>query len=285
MIRIVVLACLALACRDERMTRSDQSPWRGIAALAKPAVAPGPHEALVPAIELAKKHRDAWTDLRYRQPPTPLAEYPDGERAMSALAAWAGAKGGLPPLPPFAEVGVQPMAMYSLGAIAVEANAPGARYLGHRLVREGRNLLEVMMGVTLLRDSVRKTGDTADLPTSAELVRIVAAEATHSRRLVAYATSVEGQRAMREAEAKLDPQMKSALLGGRTFDREMAAAMDEFWAAALDGARPGEPASTTVARLRAAADKAPESIASSVQIIPSSVEVLAKQLDDLTAPK
>lgn len=229
----------------ERPASASVDPWQRIDALARAQPDSPPHADLSRALE--------------------SAERAESSPAVEALVRWSQVGDGkLPPVSPIpARIAFE---LRRLGKLAIEASsseAPSglaaAAHLGSCLVLQGRNLIEVSAGVSLLRDAQRKARELAvptsawRLPASSELVRITAAEAMHNRRMAAYFRSPDGRRALDAELAKLAPDQR--LAAEQQVPTPSAAeldALDAFWLAALDGAREGEPAAETLARLRQA---------------------------------
>ncbi|NVB79932.1 MAG: hypothetical protein HOV81_16170 [Kofleriaceae bacterium] len=282
------------------------SGWKRIEALATPTVSAAPSKDLERAIAIGKANTDAWRELRFKHPPPPLSEYAQGADALDALHAWASEKGGLPPVPKPTEQGLVTLAMHDIGSVAIEsatdataASLADGLYLGTRLVQEGRNFLEVQVGLSMLSDLKRKRrmlaldggGSAAELvPPTPDFVRVLAAEALYSRRLHDFATSPEGRKElvdMVKAAPDESKQLVENVTGRSAMSMiptdEEAAAMMLFWAAALDGAQRGEPAATTIARAQKAAEAAGAANASAASIA-RILEMLKSQFDRLSDP-
>jgi hypothetical protein len=211
-VRLTITAVVFLACQDSRTTKDDKpaAPWQRIEELARPEGQPKAHEELTRAIE---------------------------EQSVDALIAWHSRDGGLAPLAAKPRDGVlATKAMLDVGrlAIATQSGFVAGVHLGNRMVTQGRTLLEVMMGISLLRDAKLK-GPVPLVPAPTELARIAAAEALFSRSMAEYAKTPEGQQDI--------PAMPPGTDWG---------ALEKFWFAALDGGKRGEAPETTIARLKAA---------------------------------
>lgn len=223
---------------------------------------------------------------------------------MALFRAWAAVKGDLPKIPSPAELGATTMDVFSLGstAAAVATNrselAP-AIYLGTLLVTNGRTLLEVQMGASILLHASNKLRDLAGPDGKAEplpapeldLVRVLAAEALHSRGLLEWSMTDNGQKTLGSAMASLGSDSRE--LAKHVFGKEPedmiptktdAAAYDAFWIAALDGAQRGEAASVTLDRLRKSAEGAPASIKYMVTRFPQIAESITDDLDRVKNP-
>jgi hypothetical protein len=309
---IVGVVALILGCgrREPQRTGIDPAPlpriseataWAQIEELARPRVAPRDHEQLARALEIAARNHEAWRELQFESPAPPSTAYPEGPEAVAALVQWLQRDGGLPPAPRMP--GPETMQMHALGRLAISTAsdadwtgvAAGA-HLGSRMITQGVHLLAPTVGIALLKDAQRKArelGDDAigvDLPGPGELLRIAAAEASHSRRMEAYLKSPEGKREMTAQLAKVDPgakQVAEQLIGRKVelpSDGDWAA-ISGFWLAALEGARPGEPAGTTVARARSSLTTlAGTKMEHTGQMIVSALERLATDLASLSAP-
>ncbi len=313
-----LLCCIALAlagcegkAKETMAEQTGSAPramtgWQRIEALATPTVSAGPSNDLERAVEIARAHQDDWRDLRGAYPPAPLAAYPQGAEAIEALHAWVAAKGGLPPPPKATELGRLTLGLHDVGLVAIESAADASStavsdgvYLATRLVAEGRNVLEVQVGVSMLEDAKRKlralageagSGAAALATPAPDFVRILAAEALHSRRLHDFATSPEGRKELVELVKGMPGDTKRLLEGatGRTAmsmipTDEEAAAMMQFWIAALDGAQRGEPVAATLERVRKAADRAGPAKQTAVMIA-SMIEMLKSSFERLNDP-
>jgi hypothetical protein len=319
--RWVVCVLLAIAaCKESRAPEHDPpvqpgsavsvppssgDAWQRIEALAVPAGTPGPSTDLERALPLAAANSDAWRELEYRRPAPPLSEYPQGAEAVAALKAWANAKGGLPPMPAPTKLGPVTMNIFSLGstAVAVASSrddlAPPI-YLGTLLITHGRDLLEVQMGASLLSHARYKADELAGygqpkpdlIPVpSLDLVRVLAAEAIHSRAMLEWSQTPAGKQEMVNAVAAAGSESRAIateLLGKDPMsmipNEAEAAAYKVFWLAALEGAQRGEPAAVTIDRVRKAAEGAPSSIKDSVARIASVLDMLQSELDRVKNP-
>lgn len=321
-----VLLCVALvlvACKGKEHAReAPRAPagsgsaaaapvldgWKRIEALATPTVDPGPSKDLERAIAIAQANKDTWREARFKYPSTPLAEYTGGADALEALHAWSTANGGLPAPGKPTEVGLVTMGIHDVGSMAVStatdlngAALADATVLASRLLREGRNFLEVQIGISMFDAMKRKVrtlvadspgiSDSQVVPPDMDLVRILAAEALTSRRSIDYASSPEGRKDFIERAKQLAPETSNLLKGvtGKTAlgliptDEESAALM-QFWLAALDGAQRGEPAATTVARVRKAAETAPGPAKENGARIASVLDMLKSSYERLSEP-
>jgi hypothetical protein len=285
-------------------TPSFEDPWKRIEVLAAPTHTAGSSRDLERALPLAAANGEQWRELEFRRPAPPLADYPQGAEAMALVRAWASVKGGLPKIPSPAELGSATFQVFSLGstAAAVATNrdelAP-AVYLGTLLVTNGRTLLEVQMGASILLHASHKLRDLAGPDAKAEplpapeldLVRVLAAEALHSRALLEWSMTDNGQKTLGSAMASLGSDSRE--LTKQVFGKDPeamiptktdAAAYDAFWIAALDGAQRGEPANVTLDRLKKAAEGAPPSIKYMVTHFPQVAESITDDLERVKNP-
>lgn len=271
---LAVVACNGTASHTATSQGDASAGWKRIEALAVPTVEPAPSADLERAIAIAHAKGDAWRELEFKYPPTPLAKYPQGAEAVEALRAWASAKGGLPPPQNPSEL---TLGIHDVGALAIESatdpNAQGIQdglYLGTRMLAEGRNFVEVQVGLTMFSDAKRKLsvlasagaaksgGATVDpVPPPLDFVRVLAAEAVQWRRKHDSTTSPDGRK---------------------------DAAMTQFWLSALDGAQRGEPVATTIARLQKAIDTAAGPTKANVTRFASMLEIAKSTFDELRAP-
>lgn len=137
--RTSLLCCvilLVVGCKDKPRPHEAQTTpsgsstgagtltgWERIEALATPAVSAGSSKELEHAMQIARDNQDAWRELRFEYPPTPLADYPQGADALEALHTWANEQGGLPAAPKPTEIGVMGLQIHTLGDVAIDAAA------------------------------------------------------------------------------------------------------------------------------------------------------------------
>jgi hypothetical protein len=267
-----------------RSAEAQVAAWDAIVALSLPVgvtpSTPVAEEELERALGIAHEHAIEWRALRAQRPQPPLSEYPEGSAALRALEKWAKTDGGLPRTN-FAEVGFFAMSARDLGALAIETSSPERATaglgieLGIAFVQQGRNLLELQLGLALLaigKDRGQR------IVIDVDFVRVLAAEALFVRRSAAFFATAEGKRALEDAYAKLTDLDSGQEIKLETPDRGTTVALEAFWIAALDGARRGEPVELTVARLRKAVSASSATVASKVRIVPQLVETMRQQV-------
>jgi hypothetical protein len=228
--------------------------WDHVAALARPAVPPGKSEHLAAALVIALRNDEAWLELSSKDPHPPLAEYPEGAAAVAELESWARDKGGLVPATSGSDLDV--LRLMTLGGMATEAATPAARasldaaaYLGYRLVVEGRDLVEGMLGTNLLQEAVDQAHRLGvpvagwQLPTDHSLVRLLAGEALN--------VSPEGNAEFEAWIVKLTGN-KKALAETRAAREQEIATMQKLWLGALGDARSSDTDRATVERVKQA---------------------------------
>lgn len=181
--------------------------WAEVERLAQPAVAPGPSAPLEAALALVvdRDVPEALRDVDTTPPPDVIATLPpELARAVAGLVTWAEAEGRLPtwscdPSAAAGQVATVTLARVALALAGDNGEAPSARavlYLADRMRAEGPHLLAGAIGTTLA-GLVRQWAvghEHRPAPwaarydlSSARLVRVIAAEAVCSMRLVATA--------------------------------------------------------------------------------------------------
>lgn len=227
---------------------------------------PGPSSELTQALAIAAEQDRAWSDVERDGQTHAVVEYARGAEAIGNLVAWSRADGGLAPLAPHPAANAEALVMFQLGSMAIASSTDAAwdglvagGYLGNRLVREGRTLLEAEVGMSLLERAVARLvalgdpPDSIELPEHRELVRILAAEAMWAHSLAPAAEGLVG--------------------------RATARATQTFWIAALDGASPTEPAAVTVARVRRAIASADPFAYTVTRYAPAVIERMVRRFD------
>lgn len=259
--------------RDTDTGRDTLTAWKRVEALATPTVRAGSSKDLVRAMHLATKNGESWSKLfepyPSAPPSPPITAYPQGVETLEALHAWASVRGGLPALVPPFETGATIDAIFSVGRIAIasatDAKATSlddARYLAIRMLDEGRHNVEIGVGVGLfielkekLAQLARHGRGAADLVVpELDLVRTFATQALLFRHGI-MPTSV--------AEAP---------------------GVEQFLLAALDGAQRGEPAKTTIARIKKAAETMPVPAGGSAAAIVIIFDNLVANMEQLREP-
>lgn len=181
--------------------------WAEVEGLARPTIAPGPAAPLEAALALVvdRDVPEVLRDVDTTPPPDAIATLPpELARAVAGLVTWAQAEGRLPtwscdPSAAAAQVATVTLARVALALAGDDGDAPSARavlYLADRLRAEGPHLLAGAIGTTLaglVRQWAVGHGHRPapwaaryDL-SGARLVRVIAAEAVCSMRLVATA--------------------------------------------------------------------------------------------------
>jgi hypothetical protein len=231
--------------------------WDHIAVLARPAVPPGKSEHLAAALLIAVRNDEAWSELRDRDPHPPLVEYSEGAAAIAELEVWVRDHGGLvPATTPLPDMTV--FKLVTLCGMARDAATPVAHasldataYLGYRLVAEGRNLVEGMLGTSLLQEAIDQAHRLGvpiagwQLPTDHVAVRIFAGDALFVR----YAASAEGKAEIAARLAKLAGVEKP--LPGADAGRETET-LQKLWLVALGDARGSDTDRAIVERVKQA---------------------------------
>lgn len=299
---VVWLVVVLAACKDpsgKPPTGAPVADWKPIEALATTPPSTGDSNELVRALDLAKQNGNGWREHMHDQPPPDISAFPGAADALAALKAWATAKGALPPVESPMQLGVIAMSMHNIAGIAVAtAKSAGdlepAEYLGSKLVTDGRNLLEVQVGLGLLQQASNRRvalGAPPAPPPKLDLVRILAAEALQSRTTMDFADSPQGKQELDRAVKEMPEHERQSIkdVTGKSANElrpnnAQMKAMRAFWFAALSGAKRGEPTETTVARLQSAADTAPDVIKAEATIIPRSVTMLVRLHGDLANP-
>jgi hypothetical protein len=277
--------------------------WARIAELAAPGGERGPSTELVHAMQLAATNRQAWRELEFKYPPTPLADYPQGAEAVDALVKWAAADGALaPPVAP-QDRGAEVLKVDAVAIVAIRSATAqttqgliAAELLGNELVRSGRAFVEVDIGLSIIKRAQRRMlelgGSTAGwkLPGD-DLVRALAAEALSSKQMLDYVGTAAGRKDFEERLASLGSD--TAAIATATTGRapaawlpspEEAAALRTFWLDALDGAQLGEPSATTIARATKAAEALPEAYRWNADAVVRILERMAQSVAALHAP-
>ncbi len=274
---LAVLVVFGCGSTEPRSPPPSEAAWAHIAELARPTVAPGPTEDLVAALAIVAANERAWQDVLDTNPAAPLNAFPNGSDAVVDLVTWSRAKGGLPPVSALS--GDDPVRMHTLGSLAIRAGGDGVRagtYLGERLIGEGGNLLEPLVGAWLLK-RVRDQAAEEQHPTppvarpDGELVRIVAAAAQYNKRQGEYLLTPEGHKEVEARMAALGSAAKAS-----DFDRAHVAASERIWAAMLDGAQAGEAQKTTLDRVHRVASDDPRA-----NKIVHAIDNVASALDEL----
>jgi hypothetical protein len=232
--------------------------WGHVAALARSAEPPGKSEHLAAAIAIAARNEEAWSAVRRKNPPPPLAEYAEGAAAVAELEAWARDKGGLVPASPLPDPSV--FNLFMLGDIATEtataaahASLDATAYLGYRLLAEGRNMLEATLGTTLLQEAIDRAHQLGmpvagwQLPTDRMLVRILAGDALY----VKYTLSPEGKAEIEARIAKFPGKEKPLTAEAAGLEGETEA-LQKLWLVALESARSSDTDRATVERIKQA---------------------------------
>jgi hypothetical protein len=189
--------------------------------LARPVVTPARSDDLVAASRVVERQR--WRSPNPDAGPIRLADYPQASTALAKAIRWAGERGGLPLYP----MSKTSMHLFTLGRVMIgtaTASEPraldAAAYLGYRMVAEGSDLLDALLGSTLLESAFERARalgvSTAawSVPADGEVIRVLAAEAQADDR------------------ARYSPPDPKPLV------------------AALDSARPHEPDAIAIVRLR-----------------------------------
>jgi hypothetical protein len=233
--------------------------WDHVAALARPLVPPGKSEHLVAAMAIAARNDDAWSTLRFKHPHPPLAEFPEAAAAVADLQAWARDKGGLvPAATPLPDPTV--FKLFVLGGVATEtataashASLDATAYLGYRLLAEGRNMLEGMLGTSLLQDAIRQAHALGvpvqgwQVPADHVLVRILAGDALYVR----YTLSPEGKAEIEARNAKLTGAEKALVESAAGLER-YSETLEKLWLVALGDAPSSDTDRAIVARVKQA---------------------------------
>jgi hypothetical protein len=283
---VVWLVVVLVACKDTSpKSAPTAADWKPIEALAVTPPSPGDSTHLLRALELAKQHGTAWREYKEGDD---VSAFLGAADAVAALKAWADAKGALPPIESPMQLGVVTMSMSRLALISMAvaktpAELEGVEYLAGKLVTDGRDLLEVQMGTSLVRDAAAKRkqmGAPAVAMPKLDLVRVLAAEALQTRAVIGFAATPAGKKELEAAAKEMaDHERDVGPLTVRS-DAAQLTALNAFWLAALHGAQRGEPMETTLARLRSAVDSAPAAIKDEVAIIPRAVESIVESANE-----
>jgi hypothetical protein len=255
-VRAAALVVLVLGCRAPT-PEVDEPPWRHIAELAAPTVAPGKTDKLVEA--LAIRHRQ----LHARHP---RPDRVDETIALSLFVDWSREGGAVPPSDPLSTAEPEP---YDLGFLALNKATPetlaAVHCLGIRMLGEGLGILDAEIGLMFVRKARERSREvgiaTIDWrPPQGALLRAVASEAMWLRnpRLITGPDADDLDALVAEAVA-----------------RDEVARSQAFWLAALADAQVGEPDAVTLQRVR---DTPGDD--DTKRIVPLA-EGLAKQLDEL----